>query len=113
MGCLDWIGTLSVSGSTDSRTSFEPFSVGALNGSIKSDERRSVRGVMTIHAALLRANAVGLTATLRHAAEAGRVVVSYEDRCAGYRASGEVLAREGFGYTHEGPHNENARDLPL
>jgi len=57
---------------------------------------------MTLHTALLRANAVGTAATLRHAAEAGRVVVSYEDRCAGYRASGEVLTREGFGHICEG-----------
>lgn len=58
---------------------------------------------MTLHATLLRANAVGTTATLRSASAAGRVVATYADRVAGYRASGEVLAREGWAHVHEGP----------
>ncbi len=58
---------------------------------------------MTLHAALIEANAVGTAAAHASAAQAGRVTLGYEDRAAGYRAAGDVLVTLGYGHVYEGP----------
>ena len=46
---------------------------------------------MTVHRALLRANATGVAAGHRSAGEAGRIVWSLDDRAAAYRAAATAL----------------------
>ena len=58
---------------------------------------------MTVHRALLRANATGAAAGHRSAAEAGRIVWSLDDRAAAYRAAGAVLERLGLDHAYEKP----------
>ena len=56
-----------------------------------------------LHRALLRANAVGMAAGHRNAAERGRITWAPDDYAAAYRAAGAVLCRLGFGHMFEGP----------
>ena len=58
---------------------------------------------MTLHAALIEANAIGTAAAHASAAQAGRVTWGQEDRAAGYRAAGDVLERLGYGHVVEWP----------
>ena len=58
---------------------------------------------VTLHAALIRASRVGTAAANTSAAAAGRMIWAYEDRVAGYRASGTVLERLGYGHVWEWP----------
>ena len=53
---------------------------------------------MTLHRALIRANATGLAAGWRHAWEHGRVVWDASDRAAAFAAGGVILRREGHGH---------------
>jgi len=56
---------------------------------------------VTLHDALLYANAIGTAAANASATAAGRVVWGPDDRAAGYRAAGAVLDRLGWGHVVE------------
>ena len=56
---------------------------------------------MTLHAALIHANATGTAAADTSAREAGRITWGPDDRAAGYRAAGDVLMRLGYGHVFE------------
>ena len=58
---------------------------------------------MTLHAALIHANATGTAAADTSAREAGRITWGPDDRAAGYRAAGDVLVTLGYGHVYEGP----------
>jgi hypothetical protein len=58
---------------------------------------------MTIHDALLYANAIGTSAANASAAQAGRKHWTSDDRAIAYRAAGEALQAAGYGHVYEGP----------
>jgi len=58
---------------------------------------------VTLHSALLHANAIGTAAANASAAWAGRERWTSADRAIAYRAAGEVLQAAGYGHVYEEP----------